>query len=132
MKRDRIRLEDAPMSAIMKLVEGNPGATTVCADIFKIAHEVDPDAALEGMAPIFQLDTMGIYGSRIWMLYKDVCKGNIVKVIAVLRAVQLGLISVSILNHAIDNYGEGLDINEAHMKVKECLPNFVAPKKEGK
>ena len=131
MRKDRITLEDTPMSAIVKLVEGNPGATRVCVELFKAAHEIDPDAAFGGIAPVFQLDTMGIYGSRIWMLYKDVCKEDIVKTVAVLRAVQLGLVSCRVLDHAIDNYGDGLDINAAHKQVNERLPNFVAPENGG-
>jgi len=124
-KSCRIQLEDTPISAMIKMVEGNPGAIRVCAELFEQSSKIDPDAALEGMVPIFTLDTHGIYGSRIWMLYKDVCKGNLTKVIAVLRAVQLGLISERTLLHAIDNYGEGLDINDAHRRVKEKLPKFA-------
>ena len=125
MRRARITLEDSTLSAIVKVSEGNPGATYVCAELYKQGETIDPNAAMGGMAPILALDTHGIYGSRIWMLYKDVCGSNLALTVAMLRAVQLGFLSESILNHAIDNYGEGLDVAEMYKMVKERLPKFV-------
>jgi hypothetical protein len=122
--RTRIALEDTVMSAITKMAEGNPGAASVCVSLYKDTPAIDPDAGFEGMAHIFQLDILGIYGSRIWMLYKDVCGCDVVKTIAVLRSVQLGITPVSVLDHAIDNEGKGLDINKAHQQVSEQLPKF--------
>ena len=39
---------------------------------------------------IMGFDTQEIYGSNIWVLYSDVCHQNIVYLLAVMRAVQLG------------------------------------------
>ena len=124
MNNERIKLEDSPMTAIVKLVEGNPGAIHVCAEFAKKTKGIDPDNVLGGMGNIFSLDINGIYGSRIWMLYNDVCKQDIVKAIGLLRANQLGYMTRSELDHAIDNYGEGVDIEILLDKVKKRLPNF--------
>lgn len=90
-------------------------------------RKIDTDAAFGGFANIMDLDTLGIYGSRIWMLYKDVCKEKLYKMIAVLRSWQLGFVSASAINHAIDNYGEGLDVSECVVKVTEQLKGFKIP-----
>jgi hypothetical protein len=73
------------------------------------------------------LDTLGIYEHRIWGLYKDVCDCHLGKMIAVLRANQLGQlagVNAHALNHAIDNYGDGIDLNAVVEAVKSRLPNF--------
>ena len=125
MNRDtRIKLYDTGMSAIVKLSDGNPGATVVCIEMLKKGKDIDPDYVLGGLGILLMLDTFGIYGSRIWMLYKDVCKQDIVKTVAVLRAGQLGILDDDMLQHAIDNRGEGIDIEDLHKKVRQRLPRF--------
>lgn len=70
------------------------------------------------------MDTLGIYGSRIWMLYKDVCGEDLVKTIAILRSYQLGFLNEVELNFAIDNYGRGVDVDRLMEKVTDHLTNF--------
>ena len=70
------------------------------------------------------LDTFGIYEHRIWQLYKDVCKQNLVTTVAMLRSVQLGILEEEKLQYAIDNYGKGIEIDYLYKKVKERLPGF--------
>jgi hypothetical protein len=124
--KERITDLNCSLKAIViKLVGGNPGAVRVCCEIISKAEQIDPDSNL-GLGALLSFDSYHIYDERIWMLFKDVCEGNVVKVIALLRAVQLGLLSISTLNHAIDNYGEGLNINECIAKVRKQLPNFTS------
>ncbi len=124
MRKTRLELTDSIMDVVIKMVEGNPGAISVCTQLLKENKEIDPDSALGEMGSIFSLDGLGIYGSRIWMLYKDVCGEDITKTIGLLRANQLGFISETILNHAIDNRGDGVDLDNLMEQVKEKLPNF--------
>ncbi len=121
---ERIKGTDSMMDVVMKMMDGNPGALTVCMEILQKTEEIDPDCALGGLGTLLSLDTYNIYGSRIWMLYKDVCKQDIVKTIAMLRACQLGILSRDSLNYAIDNYGKGIDVDSLYKQVKEQLPNF--------
>lgn len=123
-KNTRIKLEDTGMSAVLKLSENIPGAIKVCAEILNNGKEIDPDGALGGVGILLMFDTFGIYGSRIWMLYKDVCKQDLVKTIAMLRAVQLGILNEEKLQCAISNYGKGIDIDDLHKKVRQRLPRF--------
>ncbi|MFZ2950920.1 MAG: hypothetical protein WA003_15705 [Desulfuromonadaceae bacterium] len=58
------------------------------------------------------------------MLYNDVCGENLENTLGVLRACQLGHISDSTLNHAIDNRGEGVDVAALVAYVKSVLPGF--------
>lgn len=128
--KPRIQLGDTLISAVSKLSEGIPGATIVLTDLaFKIP-EIDPDAILGPWSHLAQLDIFGIYGSRIWSLYKDVCGQNLVNMIGLLRAVQLGFLSESRLNHVIDGMSVSSGWVEGYVdQVKRQLPNFAKAQK---
>lgn len=100
--KNRIELSDTPLDAIVKLSEGNPGAVDVCLKLFQKGGDIDPDSAFGGFGAMLALDTHGIYGSRIWVLFKDVCGENIVRVLGLLRSVQLGQMPTLSLLNAID------------------------------
>lgn len=93
MAEQRIKLEDTELDIILKMSEGNLGAITVCTQIFNKAERIDPDAIMKGLSTMLSMDMYCIYGSRIWMLYKDVCKESIIHTVAILRACQLGFLS---------------------------------------
>ena len=120
----KIKITDTIKDMMIGLSEGNPGALTVCVNLMRAEPSIDPDNMLAGIGSLLELDQQEIYGPRIWMLYKDVCKEDITKTIAVLRSCQLGLVSKNDLVHAIDNHGNGLNVNDICVKVKEKLPNF--------
>ncbi len=123
MSGERITIDDSMFSAIAKLSEGNPGALRVSVELFKYGPGVDPDAALGGLAPLLSLDTHNIYGPDIWMLYKDVCGGSYAKMMAMLRACQLGLMQDEVLKEAIAGRST-IDVDAIAGQVKERLPNF--------
>ena len=123
-----IELKDSFTDILVKLSKGNPGAISVLTQMIKHTTTIDPDAAMGPLAHLLNLDSFSIYGPRIWMLYKDVCKQDLATMLAVLRAVQLGKLSRGTMNHAIDNYGEGMDIVSVIDIVKKELPNFVFKK----
>ena len=120
----RIELTDSLISSIQKISEGNPGAVSVCTMMLKECPKIDPDIVFGGLGCLLSLDSHAIYGASVWMLYKDVCGEDIVKTLAVLRAVQLGLMEEEKLIYAIGNYGKGIDVNHIYDLVKEKLPNF--------
>lgn len=92
--------------------------------MIKESAKIDPDCAFAELGPLLTLDSYGIYGPRVWMLYKDVCGHDLVKTLGMLRAAQLGIISEPLLSHAINSNGYGLDVDETLSKVRERLPNF--------
>jgi hypothetical protein len=120
----RIKLEDTVMSACIKMSDGNPGAISVMASMVRDGEKIDPDSFMGGFCNVLELDTLGIYGPRIWMLYKDVCGQDLRVTCAILRANQLGFLSENKLQHAIDNYGEGIDVPALVSQVEERLPKF--------
>jgi len=80
------------LDAMVSLAEGNPGAVAALTNLVKAAPTVDPQNALGPWSPLLSLDTNGTYGTNIHILFKDVCDQDSVKTLAVLRAVQLGLL----------------------------------------
>lgn len=128
--KERIQLEDSNMDILLKMAEGNPGALNVCARLLVEGSEIDPQSFAGGLGAILHMDSLGIYGPSIWMLYKDVCKEDLEMTMAILRATQLGLLLRKDLLQVIDNHGEGLDLPDILAKVKGELKCFgVKPKK---
>lgn len=124
-RKERLGLTDTPQSAIIKMGGGNPGALNVLCEIFKESQKIDPQNGLGGFAPILFMDTLKIYESRIWMLYNDVCGCRLDKMLGLLRCVQMGLLADEKIQHAIDNRGGGIDLDDAMASLKDRLPSFV-------
>ena len=125
----RIEGQDTVQDMVIKLSEGNPGALRVCIDITENGGSIDPDGFTGGTGLLLLLDSLSLYGSKIWMLYKDVCGENLVNTVAMLRAWQLGYISEEKLKHEVDNYGDGIDVDAVYKQVKERLPKFASATK---
>lgn len=125
---ERLTLEDTGKTAVFKLCEGNPGALNVLMQLVMSYEKIDPDSVFGNLSGLLSLDTYGIYGPRIWMLYKDVCGESIINMIAVLRAVQLGKLDLDRLDGIIDgkNFGGSskLDMDEILATVQQQLPGF--------
>ena len=69
------------VDGIVILSEGNPGAAVTLAEFAK-----------RNEAPLFHvLDEYKIYGSRIWVLYKDWCEQDFDKMAALLCLSKIGL-----------------------------------------
>lgn len=122
--KTKIQLNDSLEDMLFKMSEGNPGALTTCLQILKDGKQIDPDNAIGGLGAILSLDTLGLYGSKIWMLYKDVCECNLPQMLAVLRSWQLGMLSATQVRHAVENCGDGINVADICAKVAERLPRF--------
>ena len=77
--RERIEMNMSPMDVIAKMSEGNPGGLTVMMKII----ENDPVC---GVFDILHLDDMNIWGSQIWIGFKDYCNQDIDVFIEKIRA----------------------------------------------
>ena len=124
MSDERIKLHMTMPDMFYAMSEGNPGALMVCMQMFKDGEAIDPHSFAGGLSPILSMDTHRIYGADIWMLYKDVCGEDLTKTLAVLRAVQLGIISEGDLRGAIANRDHALDPDQLLAAVQERLPRF--------
>ena len=69
MDTDRITLDMSAVDIIITMADGNPGAVTVMTELVK-RHPF-------GILDILKLDIARVYGSDIWIIYKDVCAGDI-------------------------------------------------------
>lgn len=127
MSTERIKLGDSTMDVIVKMSEGNPGAMTTLMNLLT-PNNIDPDNIMGGVGVMLSLDTYGIYGTDIYILFNDICDRNLVKMLTVLRATQLGYFNHNTLKdvcHRQDRSGKALvPIDELYLKVKEFLPNF--------
>ena len=125
----RIEGQDTVQDMVIKLSEGNPGALRVCMETIQKGGSIDPDGAMGGVGLLLLFDSLSLYGSKIWCMYKDVCSENLVNTVAMLRAWQLGYVSEEKLKHAIDNYGDGIEVDALYKQVKELLPKFASATK---
>ena len=125
---NRITLASSIIDSMVELSEGNPGAATVLLSLIENYEKIDPQAVLRYWAVLMWLDDQCLYGSSIWMLYKDVCGENLARMIAMVRAVQLGYLSSATLHEAIDGRydraREPLDVAKYYMMVKEHSEKF--------
>ena len=121
----RIQLTDNLIDVVMKMSDGNRGAMSVCTQIVQQADGIDP-MGVPGLIYLLHLDTLEIYGPRIWMLYKDVCHHSMTDMLGLLRGYQLGFLSPAVLKNGIENYGDGIDIADILKQVSERLGGWGA------
>ena len=119
----RIQLTDNFMTACMALAEGNPGAITALVDVAGKSPKVDPDSAFGVFGPLLFLDTKGIYGSHIWVLYKDVCGQDAINMLMLHRCIQLGLVPANEMFKAMKGTVQ-IDFADLKARLKVALPNF--------
>jgi hypothetical protein len=125
---ERIQLTDTTMDIAMKMSDGNPGAFNAIMGLIKSGGAIDPDDAMGGVGVLLSLDTLGIYGTDIYVLWSDICQCNTVALCAVLRASQLGFIKGSVITDASSRQDYSgrkmIDVSDCYSKVKERLPEF--------
>ena len=109
----RISLDTSFLEAITKMSNGNPGAITVMAALTKAYSKIDSQSALKEWTPLLWLDDKNIYGSDIWVLFKDVCRESLFNTVVVMRSVQMGLIGIDSIRTAMRHRATpGLDFAE--------------------
>jgi len=103
----RIKLEHTMTDILLEMSEGNPGAVAAIMDLLKHSPEIDPQGSMGGIGGILSLDTLGIYGSEIYVLWSDKCGRDVRRLCLLLRGSQLGLLkSDTIRSMASDSRNE--------------------------
>ena len=127
MSDTRITMNDSGQEILIKMCDGNPGALTAMMEIMQKGASIDSDAA-SPVSSILLLDSCGIYGTDIYVLWSDICNRNTVHMMAILRATQLGLFDRSTLKDACSRQDysgkEMVPITELCEKVLIRLPSF--------
>jgi hypothetical protein len=122
-EKNRLSLADNPIQAITKMSEGSPGAVTVLVELMKSEPAIDPESDLGGIGSIMAMDDLGIYGSHIWILFKDVCKSNVGNVVTLFRATRLGLIDsqkvVEASRERVEDKAEPFDFDYLVARIRE-------------
>ncbi len=90
-----------PKDALIAMADGNPGAITAMIGLMEASPKVDPQSAFGPMTPLIGLDSLAIYGTDVWVLFKDVCGQDITCTLAVLRAHQLGILTSEEIKDAL-------------------------------
>lgn len=125
---ERIKLNDQLFDVFAKLSDGNPGALNACSELFNKTEEIQPNNFLGGLGNLLLLDTFGIYGTDIYILYNDICDRNIARMIAVLYATQLGFFDsrrLADIAHRQDYSGRNMiDVIGLYKQIKENYPEF--------
>lgn len=129
MEQQRIKLTDTTMDVVVKMSDGNPGAMNAIVGLLKPENaNIDPDDIMGSLGSILKLDSFGIYGTDIYVLFSDICNRNIAKFIAVIRATDMGLFSRDTLkdaSHRQDYSGRKMiPVDDLYKKIKESLPDF--------
>lgn len=125
----RINLTSTVLDIVVDMSDGNPGAATVMALLTKLYHRIDPQSALRELTGLLWLDDNEVYGSDIWLLYKDVCDQHLTKMITLMRAVQLGIVPISAVKSAMQNRytragSNSFNFEHLHMFVREKIGVF--------
>ena len=130
-----LELTDNTMTALTKMSQGNPGAIMAMMDIINNHDRIDPQAVMGGLGAIMILDTWGIYGTDIYILYNDKCKKDVRQLLMLLRATQLGFFSHNKLKQMAADQMREIDLTEEEWqeldeKVCNQLDQFEKPKEK--
>jgi hypothetical protein len=129
----RIKMGMGVKDMLLVMSDGNPGCIRVLTALLMQGGLIDQADWMKGMSSMFSLDDMGIYGAKVWGLYKDICGEKIWKVVALLRAVQLGFLPRADLIAAInacDSYRvpPPFNVDDLAQQVKNRLgEDFIIP-----
>ena len=93
MENTCIRAGDA-QEFLTDFVGGVIGTDVAVGEILRV---IPPNYINGPLFPFVYLNRMGISGSRFWVLFKDTCDEEPRKLLALLRAVELGKIDAKVL-----------------------------------
>ena len=118
--------KDSLKDILMKMTLGNPGSVYCLMELVTRTSDIDKSKNkfqdIRNMEYLKELVDLNIVGTDIDALYKDICGKDLPSVIAVLKAVQLGLISKEVIQDACsrrDNTGvRMLDAETYYYRIK--------------
>jgi len=128
----RLQLTDTGTDILVKMADGNPGAISAMMAIMEHHDSIDPQAMMGAMGAIMILDTWGIYGTDIYVLYSDKCDKDVRKFLLLQRACQLGHLPHSKLQQMAKDQAREVNLTEEEWAgidefVCEKLEEFQKP-----
>lgn len=130
----RITSTDTMSSTAVKMADGDPGALDALVEVAKYAETIDPQSGMGPLAPMLGMNTQGIYGTEIYILWSDKCQRNIRKFLMLLRAVQLGFLPPARLKEMAEDQTRSVDLmpsewEKIDSQVCEELSEFMSSDK---
>lgn len=104
MANERIKLHDNMLEVVTKMSGGNPGAMSC---IMEVLGASDLYGGMPGMMLILNCDSIGLYGSELYMVWNDCCDRDIKKFELVMRNWQMGKLSRETIINNVRNVGRG-------------------------
>jgi len=104
---------------------GTPGTIAVLAGIMADHKKVDPENAMDIFGYLFTMDMFHIYDGNLWNIHSRLCEMEIVKTIAILRGLQLGLISPEEIKHFASSKVLKIDFFILISQIRGILGNFA-------
>jgi len=138
-RNQRIRHWDGIDETMARLADNNHGTVRILQEVAEAAPKVDPNTKILNPGPLDSLDprqlplkaldNAGIYGKDIEGVFQ-ICGRHPGKMVAVLRATELGLIDAPAIKAALEPIGilraGGLDVDGIVRAVESAVPEFSA------
>jgi hypothetical protein len=123
----KIGLTDTMEDVMVKMSEGNPGGLASIMSLVTEAQNINPGCMPNGFDYILYLDSIGVYGTDIYILWSDQCNRDTEKFMMLLDAARTGIISdKKLVSIAKDQLGRELfseeEMNAIIDDVKEKIP----------
>lgn len=97
--KTKLSPKDSLLDAAVKMAEGNIGAATCFTALVGKQVGVIPGAVLVAI-----MDTNGIYGEKLYMLWNDVCNRNLETMELVLMNIESGHLDINKVHEDLSNY----------------------------
>jgi hypothetical protein len=121
-------------NSLIEMCENNTGAYLCLMKLMDSNRRIDPTNAFGPMGTIIVLHSSKLKGNSIHLLYNEICQQNIARTIAVIRAVQLGIICKSLVIAATSDWStaraHSLDLKTLYRRVKQYLAFDFDPNNE--
>lgn len=101
----RLKIFETTSQNFINFAGGNPGAITM---LLELQKAVQDKIAIY----LITLDKMELYEDKLYMLWNDCCKRDILKVIKILDYYEKGIINQIDINERIKNVGYGKDFDD--------------------
>lgn len=126
---NRITADTSSLQVIVQMSDGNPGSMEVIIKLLQLAmRDIDPEIQNPEWFYVLLLDTFGIYGPDIYVLYSDICGKDLAKMVAVLKASCHALIGIDIIKDACSRQDYSgrkmIPVDELYKKVRDLCPQF--------
>ena len=109
------------------VVDGYPAAVSVCSKIIKNYYRVDPRNTFGFTTYICTLDRLGIRGEKLYTLWNDICGRHISKLIALIKAYQMGQVAgvtQNLLDVAISQKSSNINFGAIFKRLTDEMPEF--------